>query len=116
MKEHDFFMVQFSYKHSREIIKPILAILHKINVHFFKKNSEILPVGVGLPEWSHSVSLISVPLTFLGGAHPRHVKVPRLGVESELQLLAYATATAMPDPSCVFNLCHSSWKLGSLTH
>ena len=68
MKEHDFFMVQFSYKHSREIIKPILAILHKINVHFFKKNSEILPVGVGLPEWSHSVSLISVPLTFFGGA------------------------------------------------
>ena len=27
----------------------------------------------------------------------QHVKVPRLGVESELQLLVYATATAKPD-------------------
>ena len=28
------------------------------------------------------------------GPHPRHMEVPRLGVESELQLPAYATATA----------------------
>ena len=27
-----------------------------------------------------------------------HMEVPRLGVQSELQLPAYATATAMPDP------------------
>ena len=31
--------------------------------------------------------------------HPRHMEVPRLGVESELWLLAYTTATATPDPS-----------------
>ena len=35
------------------------------------------------------------------------MEVSRLGVESELQLLAYATATAMPDPSSVFDLHHS---------
>ena len=29
------------------------------------------------------------------GQHLWHMEVPRLGVESELQLLAYATATAM---------------------
>ena len=29
------------------------------------------------------------------------MEAPRLGVESELQLLAYATATAMRDLSCV---------------
>ena len=34
-------------------------------------------------------------------AHLRHMEVPRLGVESELQLLAYTAAIAMPDPSCV---------------
>ena len=34
--------------------------------------------------------------------------VSRLGVILELQLLAYATATATQDPSCVCNLCHSS--------
>ena len=30
--------------------------------------------------------------------------VPRLGVRLELQLPAYATATAIPDPSCVCDL------------
>ena len=42
--------------------------------------------------------------------YPRHMEVSRLGVESELQLLAYATATAMPDPSHICNLHHSSWQ------
>ena len=32
------------------------------------------------------------------GPHPRHMEVTRLGVESELQLLAYATVAAMQDP------------------
>ena len=46
---------------------------------------------------------------FLG---PRmwHVKVCRLGVESELQLLAYTRAMATPDPSHICDLCHSSWQ------
>ena len=40
------------------------------------------------------------------------MEVPRLGVESELQLLAYATATAiaMPYPSRVCDLHRSSWQ------
>ena len=42
------------------------------------------------------------------GPHPWHVEVPRLGVESESQLPAYARATAMPDLSRVFDLHHSS--------
>ena len=33
------------------------------------------------------------------GLYLRHIEVPRLGVESELQLPVYATATAMPDLS-----------------
>jgi len=40
--------------------------------------------------------------------HPPHVEVPRLGVESELQLPAYTRATATQDPSRVCNLHHSS--------
>ena len=36
------------------------------------------------------------------------MEVPRLGVESELLLLAYTRATAMPDLSCVYNLHYSS--------
>ena len=39
--------------------------------------------------------------------HAQHMEVPRLGVEWELQLPAYTTATAMQDPSWVCNLHHS---------
>ena len=47
---------------------------------------------------------------FFSGPHPQHMEVPRLGVESELQLPAYATATAIPVPSYVCNLHHRSWQ------
>ena len=40
--------------------------------------------------------------------HQRHVEVPRLGVKSESQLPAYATATATQDPSHVQDPHHSS--------
>ena len=45
-------------------------------------------------------------------------EVPRLGAESELQLLAYITATATQDPSCVCDLHHSPrqcWILNPLS-
>ena len=48
-------------------------------------------------------------LFFFLGPHTWHMEVPRLGVESELQLSAYAIATATPDPSCIRYLHHSSW-------
>ena len=46
-------------------------------------------------------------LPFLG-LHPRHMEVPRLGVQWELQPPAYARATAMQDLSRVCELHHSS--------
>jgi len=48
------------------------------------------------------------------GSHFRHMEVPRLGVESELQLPAYTTAMATPDPSHICELHHSSWQHWSL--
>ena len=42
------------------------------------------------------------------GPQSRHTEVPRLGVESELKLPAYATATATSDLSHVCDLHHSS--------
>ena len=50
--------------------------------------------------------------------HLWHMEVPRLEVESELQLPAYGTATAKRDPSHVCNLHHSSqqhWILNPLS-
>ena len=41
------------------------------------------------------------------GPHQRHMEVPRLGVKSEQQLLAYSRATAMRDLSSICNLHHS---------
>ena len=42
------------------------------------------------------------------------MEVSWLGVELELQLLTYATAIAMPDPSHICDLHHSSWQHGIL--
>ena len=44
------------------------------------------------------------------GLQVRHMEVPRLGVEMELQLPAYTTAIAMQDLSLVCDLYHSSWQ------
>ena len=43
-----------------------------------------------------------------GVGTPQHMEVPRLGVEFELYLMAYATARAMWDPSQVCIIYHSS--------
>ena len=40
-------------------------------------------------------------------AVPQYMEIPRLGVELELQLQAYDTATATLDPSCICSLCCS---------
>ena len=42
------------------------------------------------------------------GLHPQHMEVSRLQVESDLQLPAYTTAMAIPDPRHICNL-HCSW-------
>ena len=38
------------------------------------------------------------------------MEVPRLGVESDLQLLVYTTTIATPDPNCICNLYYSLWQ------
>ena len=52
------------------------------------------------------------------GLHLRHMDIPQLGVESELQLPAHTTATATKDPSHVCNPHHRSqqrWILNPLS-
>ena len=43
-----------------------------------------------------------------------HMKVPKLGIESELQLSPYTTATPDPSMSVTYTIAHSN--TGSLTH
>ena len=47
---------------------------------------------------------------FFFGLHPWHMEVPRLGVQSELQLLTYTVVTAMWDLSHICHLHHNSWQ------
>ena len=63
--------------------------------------------GSSFSSWIHFFSFLLFFL-FFSELHPWNMEVLRLGVESELQLLAYTTATAVWDSSCIFNLYHSS--------
>ena len=49
---------------------------------------------------------------FQGGPHTRHMEVPRLGVEKELQLPAYTTATATRDlsVSSTYTTATATWN------
>ena len=40
----------------------------------------------------------------------QYMEVPGPGAELELQLLAYPTAVATPDPRCICDLRHSLWQ------
>ena len=51
---------------------------------------------------------------FVLGPYLQHMEVPRLGVESELRLQVYTTATANGDLSHICNLHHSSQQHGVL--
>ena len=71
--------------------------------------SRYMPRSGVAGSYNNSILKKNFCLLFLG-LHPQHMKVPRLGIESELQLLAYATATAMQDPSHIYDLQHISWQ------
>ena len=59
--------------------------------------------------WLHLLSFFFFFLYFVFlGLHLWHMEVPRLGVQSKLQLQAYATATVTPDLSPIWKLHHSS--------
>ena len=67
-----------------------------------------------LPFYVHILEILFYFLFFglsvFLGLHLWYMEVPRLGVQLELQLLAYCTATAMPDLSCIYKLHYRSWQ------
>ena len=73
---------------------------------FSKRRVEDMLPNVTEDDTSFLFCLFRAASAAYGGSQAR--------VESELQLLAYVTATAMPDPSCVCDLCCSG-NAGSLT-
>ena len=61
------------------------------------------------------VTIFFFVVVFLG-LYPRHMEVPKLGVEWELQLPACATATVMQNLSLVLTYTTVHVYAGSLTH
>ena len=70
-------------------------------------SQEWMPPSVMIPM---DMPLLSSFCFLFIGPHPQHMQVPRLGVKSELQLLAYTRATATQDLSRVCNRHHSPWQ------
>ena len=56
------------------------------------------------------LNTIYIFFCFILGPYPQHIEVPKLGVESELQLPAYTATIATPDPSCIWDLYPRSWQ------
>ena len=86
---------------------------------------EDLPLKEGVPSWDtpgglckdaanagELISFLNYYYFFFLRLHLRHMEVPGLAMESELQLPAYTTATvtAMPHLSCICDLCCGLWQ------
>ena len=56
-------------------------------------------------------SLLILFLFFFLGQHLQHMEFPRLGVDLEPQLPAYATGTVTPDLRRICDLRHSLWAM-----
>ena len=78
-----------------------------------------IPLGIMYIDLHFTYLLANFTYLFiycLLGPHPQHVKVPRLGVRLELQLLAYTTAKQLGTwaTSATYTTAHG--YAGSLTH
>ena len=67
-------------------------------------------IVLSLPKETIFISQVFCLFFVFLGPHLRHMEVPRLGIESELQPLAYARATATLNPRGICDPHHSSWQ------
>ena len=74
----------------------------------FKNNKKIKLIVRKPTSPCYNWPIVTFCAFFFLGLHLKHMVVPRLEVESELQLLAYTRATATSDLSRISDLYHSS--------
>ena len=89
--------------HYEELISPIIQKLKSKRTHLIVHNC-VLMFLPRFMEGGQNFTEFFFFFVFLG--HLWHMEGPRLGVKLELQPLAYTAA--MQDPSCIFDLHHSS--------
>ena len=88
---------------------PHLVPLFRVSLKAIIKMPARIAVSCGsVTRGARGVHFFLFLFFFFLGPHPQLMEVPRLWVELELQLLAYTTATAKPDPNHICNLHHSS--------
>ena len=106
-EEQEWFLAQST----QEIL--VIIIFHHLNVYIRDSNKIsstcllLTPCGLAFKILCTHHTHTYIYFVILG-PHLRHREVPRLGVESELKLLAYAIAT--PDLSQVCDPYRSSWQ------
>ena len=72
--------------------------------------------GISITQILLGMQIFIFLIFFFLWLHPWHMEVPRLRAESELELLAYAIATATWDLGQICDLHCSLWHTGSVTH
>ena len=103
------------------IFNSILFFLFRSDPIYEKRRQSLFyfscTINTGISFEHFLKSILNSPINFsfffffvFLGPHPQCMEVPKLGVQSELQLPPYTTATAMPDPSLICDLRHSSWQ------
>ena len=107
----NFFLIRKLNRHSLWKIRQRLRSFYHHPPHPAIHGLRIYHFSISLSSLSPYVCYIIIFfclfVCFLG-LHLQHIEVPRLGVEPELQLPTYLTATAMPDLRHICELCHSS--------
>ena len=107
-----FFQIEFKYNSGQFLPKKLFSLYDPRNDVNYKICQRIKLFNI------FCLFVVSfLPFVFLGPPL-RHMEVPKLQVESELQPLAYTTATATRDLSCIIDLHHSPgqcWVLNPLS-
>ena len=107
--------IRGEYKCLQNVKKQQISSIGNKGRNMKIKRKEHFPANFGVSDTEPPV--MKTTFFFFLGLHPQHMEVPRWGVKSELPLPAYATATAMPDPSHICDLHHSlqqCWILNPL--
>ena len=110
----ELFLILSLSMHEQGIFKEYVCIFRPSLILF---NKILMFLSVKIFSVCFDRFILFVRLFCFLGVWVWHMKVPRLGVESELQLPSYNAATAMLEPSHVCNLHHSScqcWILNPL--
>ena len=108
-----FFTSTYTKFKNKHVFLLIPSVLHWLSIFPLESRFWGSPVIflTSYGPWIFPISCTQQPFICLFcflGLHLGHMEFPRLGIELELQLLVYASATAMQDLSLICDLRHSS--------